>query len=44
MSGRQIKGAAVLLVVAIVALAWFDAGEEPLHPIEQAVDLPEGAR
>lgn len=29
------------LAGAGVVLAWIDGGEEPLHPIEQAVDLPE---
>jgi hypothetical protein len=30
-----------VLTAAGVLLAWIDGGEEPLHPIEQAVDLPE---
>lgn len=29
----------VLLLVSIVFLAWFDGGEEALHPIAQPVDL-----
>lgn len=32
------------LVGAGLLLAWIDGGEEPLHPIEQAVDLPEQAQ
>lgn len=27
--------------VALLGLAWFDGGEEPLHPIAQDVALPE---
>lgn len=26
---------------ALLTLAWFDGGEEPLHPIAQDVALPE---
>jgi hypothetical protein len=29
-------------VAAVLALAWFDGGEQPLQPISQAVALPEG--
>lgn len=28
-------------VVALLALAWFDGGEEPLHPIAQEIAVPE---
>lgn len=28
-------------VVLLMALAWFDGGEEPLHPIAEDVALPE---
>lgn len=44
MSDRQIKGALALLFAALCALAWFDGGEEPLHPIEQEVELPGSAQ
>jgi hypothetical protein len=27
--------------VVLLALAWFDGGEEPLHPIAQDVAVPE---
>lgn len=33
-------GLVLAIVAALAALAWFDGGEEPLHPIAQAVDLP----
>jgi hypothetical protein len=32
---------AVLLALGLLALAWFDGGEEPLRPIGQPVELPE---
>lgn len=35
---------AALLVLALLALAWFDGGEEPLRPIGQPVELPEQAQ
>lgn len=30
------------VVVCMMALAWFDGGEEPLHPISQEIPVPEG--
>lgn len=30
------------LMFVILALAWFDGGEEPLHQIVQDVPVPEG--
>ena len=30
------------VMMAVIALAWFDGGEEPLHPIVQDVAVPEG--
>ena len=30
-----------LVLLGIVALAWFDGGEEPIRPITQDVTLPE---
>lgn len=35
---------AVLAVAALLALAWFDGGEEPLRPIADDVALPEQAQ
>jgi hypothetical protein len=29
-----------VVVAALLALAWFDGGEEPLHPIAQDIALP----
>lgn len=30
-----------LVLAGLLALAWFDGGEQPLRPMEQAVELPE---
>ena len=27
-------------VIALLMLAYFDGGEEPIHPISQAIELP----
>ena len=35
---------AALALVAVLIVAWIDAGEEPLRPISEAVELPENAR
>lgn len=32
-----------LIAVAVLALAWFDGGEEPIRPIRQDIPVPEGA-
>ena len=32
---------ACAVLVVVLALAWFDGGEEPLHPIAEPVDLLE---
>jgi len=32
---------AALIPVVLLALAWFDGGEEPLRPIAEPVALPE---
>lgn len=29
------------IIVAVLALAWFDGGEEPIHPIAQDIPVPE---
>jgi hypothetical protein len=38
---RRWPWVAALAVMALLALAWVDGGEEPLHPITQDVALPE---
>ena len=30
-----------IITAGLLALAWFDGGEEPLHPIAEAVPLPD---
>lgn len=40
--GRLVAG--VLVLAALVCLAWVDGGEEPLHPIAQEIELPGAAR
>jgi hypothetical protein len=44
MSGRRIGIMLAALLVALCVLALIDGGEEPLHPIEQAVALPGNAQ
>jgi len=34
---------AALILLVVLIVAWFDGGEEPLRPIEAAVDVPEFA-
>lgn len=34
----------LVVALALAALAWIDGGEEPLHPIAEAVVLPEAAQ
>jgi hypothetical protein len=36
--------ALVLVLIAVLAFAWIDGGREEPRLIEQAVELPEGAR
>ena len=31
----------LLLLLSILFLAWFDGGEEPLHPISHSIHVPE---
>jgi hypothetical protein len=38
---RRWPWVAGLAGVLLLALAWFDGGEEPLHPIAEDVALPE---
>lgn len=41
--GRRVVITLALVLLAILFLAWFDGGEEALHPIEQEVALPAAA-
>ncbi|MBT8431239.1 MAG: hypothetical protein HKP43_02040 [Altererythrobacter sp.] len=34
-------GLAIAALVGILGLAWFDGGEEALHPISQEIAIPE---
>ena len=43
-AGRGWMVFAGLAVAALLALAWFDGGEEPLRPIADDVALPEQAQ
>lgn len=38
---RLMLGGAAVLLVVLLMLAWFDGGEEPLHPIAEPITLPE---
>lgn len=42
--GRRWPWVAGVAALVLVVLAWFDGGEEPLHPIAQDVTLPEQVR
>jgi hypothetical protein len=44
MSGRKVGGVLAVLFVVLLVAALVDGGEEPLRPIEQAIELPEAAR
>ena len=33
---------ALLVIVSVLGLAWYDGGEEPIRPIEQEIRVPEG--
>ncbi|MEO1730540.1 MAG: hypothetical protein AAFR64_07355 [Pseudomonadota bacterium] len=37
---RRLAGFAVLGLFVIMAVAWFDGGQEPIHTIVQPVDMP----
>jgi len=39
---RKLGIGAALLVVIVLAWAWWDGGREPLRSIEQEVPVPEG--
>lgn len=38
---RQRIGAGALVILAVLGWAWWDGGEEPMHPIAKQIDLPE---
>lgn len=41
MKGQRIGMVAALILLVVLVVAWVDGGEEPLRPIEAAVDVPE---
>jgi len=44
MSGRRLAGLLAAGFVILLVAALIDGGEEPLRPIEQAIDLPGGTK
>ncbi len=38
---RLMTGLGAMVLVILLALAWFDGGEEAMHPIAEPVALPE---
>lgn len=44
MSGKTIGRGAALLGALLLVAALIHGGEEPLRPIEQAIDMPEALR
>jgi len=44
MRSRRINHIAGAIVVLLLAYAWWDGGEEPLHSIEQPIEAPEAAQ
>ncbi|MEW4448198.1 hypothetical protein [Qipengyuania sp. JC766] len=43
-SARRWGLVAAAAIVVLLVVAWIDGGEEPLHTIEQPIDLPGDAR
>ena len=43
MNARMIVPGLVLIVILLLALAWYDGGEEPVREIVEPVALPGGA-
>lgn len=41
---NKLQQALLVLLLLILALAWYDGGREPQRLIEQPVELPEGLR
>jgi len=44
MRSRRINHIAGAVVVLLLAYAWWDGGEEPLHPITEPVAVPAAAQ
>lgn len=44
MGNRRVGLIVIGVLVLVLALAWFDGGEEPLRPITQEITLPEDAQ
>ena len=44
MSGKKAGGIFAVAIVVLIVAALIDGGEEPLHPIDQELDLPERTR
>ncbi len=42
--GTRVGLIAVMIVIAVLALAWFDGGEEAMRPISQEIAVPETAQ
>lgn len=38
---RRTWSIAALGIFVLLTLAWFDGGEEPIHPINQEIPVPE---
>lgn len=43
-SGKRMVLIGGALIVLVLAVAWLDGGEEPLHPIVVAIETPESLR
>ena len=41
---RQRIGAGLAVILVVLVWAWWDGGEEPLHPMSQEIALPEAAQ
>lgn len=39
-TGRRRIGVGALAIIAILAWAWWDGGEQPMRPITQTIELP----
>lgn len=44
MSGKRMILIAGMVVIAVLLMAWFHGGEEPIRPIEYEVRLPESGQ
>ncbi len=42
--GKRIGLMVVAGVIAVLGMAWFHGGEEPLRPIVQPIDMPENVQ